>query len=471
METFMNKDFLLESNEAKQLFHQCAATLPIIDYHCHIPAYEIAENMAFDNISQLWLGADHYKWRYMRSCGIEEKYITGNASDKDKFIKWASCLGKAIGNPLFSWSHLELQRYFDYHDLLWEDTAEAVWHLCNQKLKTPQFHARQIIKKSNVHLICTTDDPIDTLKWHKQIADDPTFSVKVLPTFRPDLALEIGSENYIPYIKKLSEAAALPIAHYSELKKALIKRLDKFIEHGCRLTDHGLTYVMYVPCSEEEASQIFTKKMNGGTLSQEEILKFKTALLLFLAENYAKKGLVMQLHYGCLRDNNTKMLHLIGKNTGYDCISSYTPADQLSAFLNALEQSNTLPKTILYSLNPNDNAIIGAMIGCFQNADAITKIQQGSAWWFNDNQIEIEKQLASFASLSSLNGFVGMLTDSRSLLSYTRHEYFRRILCNYIGHLVEKGAYPKCDALLFSIIKNICYNNAVRYFELPLKMI
>lgn len=468
MKEFMNDDFLLENETAKKLYHTIAKQLPIIDYHCHIPAKDIAEDVRFTNITQLWLGADHYKWRFMRSCGIEERFITGDASDREKFEKWAWCLGRAIGNPLFHWSHLELQRYFDYHGILSEKTADEVWTLCNRKLTMPGMSARELMKSSQVTLICTTDDPVDSLIYHEQLAADSSFSIQVLPAFRPDAVIAIEKKDFADYIEALGKTCNTRIQDLNSLQNVLRDRISYFASHGCKIADHGLYSVMYQQCSLETANRIFKKRLSGAKLTSMEELEYQTTLMLFLGEEYQKHNWTMQLHYGCKRDNNTKMYRSIGANTGFDCISTDTPSAPLTDFLNALDDKDMLPRTILYSLNPADNQAIGSIIGCFQNADAVTKIQQGAAWWFNDNKLEIEKQLISFASLSNLFGFVGMLTDSRSFLSYTRHEYFRRILCNLVGTWVENGEYPNDSALLTELIQNLSYNNAISYFQLPI---
>ena len=469
MNTFMDKDFLLKTKTAQKLFHSYADKVPILDYHCHINPEEIAHDRRFDNITQVWLGGDHYKWRFMRSCGVEEKYITGDASDHDKFIAWAKCLGRAIGNPLHHWSHLELQRYFGYKGALNEKTAEEVWNLCNKKLQSPEMSARGLIKKSGVTLICTTDDPVDALNFHDEIKNDKTFNVQVLPAWRPDRAMNLEKPDYFDYLDKLSEAVSFKIGTYDELIKALKIRMDYFASKGCLVSDHGLDFVMYNPASKEEVDAIFKKRLSGGTVSYEEELKFKTAFLLDMGKEYKKKNWVMQLHYGCKRNNNTVMFNKIGPDTGFDCIKSETSSSALADFLNALNSEDALPKTILYSLNPGDNEAIGTILGCFQDSTAVAKIQQGSAWWFNDHKTGMERQMTSLASLGNLSGFVGMLTDSRSFLSYARHEYFRRILCNLIGQWVEDGEFPYDEDILSSMIKDISYNNAVRYFGFDLE--
>ncbi len=465
----MDDEFLLESKVASKLYHEYAEKTPILDYHCHISPQEIAEDRKFDNIAQVWLGGDHYKWRYMRSCGTEEKYCTGDASDHDKFIKWAECLEKAIGNPLYHWSHLELQRYFDFHGHLTSENAEEVWELCNKNLADPSMSARGIIKKSGVTLICTTDDPIDDLHWHKQIAEDPTFDVKVLPAWRPDKAMNIEKPDFTDYLAKLSAVAGTgEIKTWKDLKKALSARMNFFDKQGCVVSDHGLDYVMYSPATDDEVEEILSRRLSGKTVSKEDETRFKTAFMLFVAKEYAAHDWTMQLHYGCKRNNNTRMFEATGPDTGYDCIDNHTPAAQVADFLNALDMDNSLPRTILYSLNPIDNAYIGTIIGCFQDSSAVGKIQQGSAWWFNDHIKGMTDQITSLASLGNLSGFVGMLTDSRSFLSYTRHEYFRRILCNILGTWVEKGEFPEDYKILGEIVENISYYNAVRYFKFPL---
>lgn len=469
MKTFMDKDFLLSTDTAKELYHDIAAKMPILDYHCHISPQEIAENRKFDNITQVWLGGDHYKWRQMRSNGVEEKYITGDASDREKFQKWAETLEMAIGNPLYHWSHLELQRYFGYTGVLNSETAEEVWNLCNAKLQEDSMRVQNLILQSGVTLICTTDDPADDLKWHKILAEDENFPVQVLPAWRPDKAMNLEKPDYVEYLEKLGKAAGMEIKTFADLKEALKKRMAFFDSMGCKASDHGLNYVAYAPASEEEMEAVFAKRMNGEAVSAEEEKKFKTAFMLFVAGEYSRLGWVMQLHYGCKRDNNTSMYNKLGPDTGCDCINNYAPAAELADFLNAVNEAGSLPKTILYSLNPNDDEVIGTIIGCFQNSDTVGKIQQGSAWWFNDNKTGMMKQMTSLANLGLLGNFLGMLTDSRSFLSYPRHEYFRRILCELIGGWVENGEYPKDMKTLEKIIKGISYNNAVRYFGFQLE--
>ena len=466
MKKFMDKDFLLETETAKHLYHDYAAKMPIIDYHCHLSPKEIYEDVRFENITQVWLGADHYKWRQMRWGGVPEEYITGNASDRDKFQKWAETLERAIGNPLMAWSHLELQRYFGYTGHLCGDTAEEVWQLCNAKLAEPQMTARGLIKASNVTLLCTTDDPIDSLEWHKKLAEDDTFDVQVLPAWRPDKAAYIEKADYADYIKKLESVSGIQIDSFDALITALRKRMTFFAEMGCSVSDHGLSFVMYRPASRETVNEIFKSRISGATLTEEQELQFKTAFMLEMGKAYNELGWVMQLHYGVRRDLNKRIFGNLGPDAGIDSIDSVAPVGELAQFLNALETDGGLPKTIIYSLNPTDNAAIGTVIGCFQDSSAVGKIQQGSAWWFNDHKTGMTDQMISLGNLGLLGNFVGMLTDSRSFLSYTRHEYFRRILCALIGEWVETGEYPNDEEALATLVEDICYKNAKKYFKL-----
>ncbi len=469
MKPFLDENFLLHTPTAQALYHQTAASMPILDYHCHIDPQEIYQDRRFENITQAWLGGDHYKWRQMRSNGVEEDYITGGAPDREKFQKWAETLDKAIGNPLFHWSHLELRRFFGYTGVLGAETAQEVWDLCGQKLQESGMSARSLILRSRVTLLCTTDDPADDLKWHRLLREDAGFPVQVLPAWRPDKAMGLEKPGYGDYIAKLGQAAGRKIESFADLKAALRTRMDYFAAMGCRLSDHGLEYLMYAPASEEEVSAIFAKRLNGGPVSREEELRFKTACLLFLGGEYVRLGWAMQLHFGVVRDNNTAMFRRVGPDTGFDAMGSCVPAGQALALLDALSSRNALPKTILYSLNPGDDPVIGALIGCFQDASAVGKIQQGSAWWFNDHKEGMRRQLTSLANLGLLGNFLGMLTDSRSFLSYPRHEYFRRVFCDLIGGWVEDGEYPNDREKLVRLVKDICYNNAVRYFGFSLE--
>ena len=471
MKAFMDKDFLLSTPTAQKLYHDFAENTPILDYHCHINPKEIAEDRKFENITQVWLGGDHYKWRQMRSNGIDEYYITGGASDREKFQKWAETLEKAIGNPLYHWSHLELRKYFGYEGYLNGETAEEVWNLCNAKLQEDSMTVRNLIKQSNVKLICTTDDPVDSLEWHKVIADDKIFDVQVLPAWRPDKAMNLEKPEYLDYLKTLSEVSGVEVKSFKDLMKALSLRMDFFASMGCCVSDHALEYVMYAPASEEEIEKIFAGRLNGGSVSREDEMKFKTAFMTAVGKEYHKRNWVMQLHYGCKRDNNVFRYDQLGPDTGFDCINNYAPSAQMADFLNALSSTDELPKTILYSLNPNDNESIGTILGCFQGPETVGKIQQGSAWWFNDHKVGMMNQMISLANLGLLSNFVGMLTDSRSFLSYTRHEYFRRILCELIGGWVENGEYPDDYKALEKIVKGISFNNAVNYFGFDLKTV
>ena len=465
MKQFLDRDFLLNTETAKRLYHEAAEKLPIIDYHCHLNPREIWEDIRYENITQVWLGGDHYKWRLMRSAGVPEKYITGDASDREKFEKYAEVLGKAVGNPLYHWSHLELRRFFGYEGILNRETAGEVWELANAKLQSEGYSSRGLIRMSNVETICTTDDPADTLEWHEKLAADRTFPVMVLPAWRPDAAMDIGKPSYPAYIARLEAAAGMRITSFTGLKEALHRRLEFFAAHGCRLSDHGMAYVAFAPAPDAEIERIFRNRMEGAMPVPEEEAEFQHAFLSVMAAEYRERDWVMQLHYGVRRDNNPVMFRAIGPNTGFDCADNYMPASQTAAFLGALEEAGNLPKTILYSLNPADNAVIGTIIGCFQNGQAAGRIQQGSAWWFNDHFDGMRTQMKSLAALGYLAGFVGMLTDSRSFLSYPRHEYFRRILCRILGEWVEEGFYPGDMETLREIAADISYFNAKRYFK------
>ena len=464
MKSFMDQDFLLTTETAKQLYHKVAADCPIIDYHCHINPREIYEDRRYETITQIWLGGDHYKWRLMRCAGIPEALITGDASDYDKFRAFAKVLSQSIGNPIYHWSHLELQRFFGYHGTLNEKTADEVWTLANQKLQSDGFSVRGLIERSNVALICTTDDPVDTLEWHQKLAGDQSFSTRVLPAWRPDKAMNIEKAEFTAYLQKLSEVSGIKIASFADLKEALRTRLQYFDANHCSLSDHALDYAMYVPAEDTEIERIFADKLSGKAVTEQDVLQFKTAFMLFLAGEYRRMGWVMQLHYGCRRNNNPTMFDELGPDTGYDAIDTYTPSAQLAALLGAMEQTTGLPKTILYSLNPGDNEAIDTICGCFQNDEAVCKIQHGSAWWFNDHFAGMTEHLTSLGNLGYLAGFIGMLTDSRSFLSYPRHEYFRRILCRLLGEWVEDGLYPNDFETLSQIVRGICVDNAKAYF-------
>lgn len=468
MKAFLDDDFLLTTPTARRLY-QVARSMPILDYHCHLDPKEIAQDRRFENITQVWLGGDHYKWRLMRANGVDEAYITGDAPDREKFQKWAETLELAIGNPLYHWSHLELRRYFGYEGVLNGDTAQEVWELCNQKLQEPGMSARNLIANSGVTLVCTTDDPADSLEWHQQLAQDSSFLVKVLPAWRPDAAMGLERPEYLDYLQRLGQAAGVKIRTYADLKEALLSRMAFFDKMGCRASDHALTVAVCQPASEEELERVFQKRLEGEPLTQEELAAFQTGFLRFVAGEYKRLGWVMQLHYGCRRNNNTRMFHKLGRDTGYDAVLQGTPSLEVAAFLDLLASQDALPRMVLYSLNPNDDEGLNSVIGCFQDGTPLGRIQQGSAWWFNDHKTGMVKQLTAFANGGLLGNFIGMLTDSRSFLSYPRHEYFRRILCELLGAWVENGEYPADWKALEKMVRGVCYNNAVEFFGFPLE--
>ncbi len=466
MKPFMDKDFLLSTETAKKLYHDFAAECPIIDYHCHVNPKEIYEDKHFDNITGVWLSGDHYKWRIMRSNGVDEYYITGGANDREKFQKFAEALPKAIGNPMYHWCHLELKNYFGYEGVLNGETAEDVWQLTCKKLSEQEMGVRGLISKSNVAFVGTTDDPIDSLEWHKKIAEDDTIKTIVSPSFRPDKALNIDKVGWNEYIGNLSRVSEIKIKDFYSLKHALGERIKYFNDAGCKVSDHGLDHMIFCDVTDEVNDEIMKKALAGEKVSASEAEGFKTSLLVFCASQYAKFGWVMQLHYNCLRNPNSKMFDKLGADTGFDCIGPDNGSEKLAKLLDKLNTKDALPKTILYSLDSSDNSFLDTLIGSFQGTEVAGKLQHGSAWWFNDNKQGMKDQLISLANLSLLGNFVGMLTDSRSFLSYTRHEYFRRILCDLIGQWVENGEYP-CDMnQLGTIVKDICHNNAVRYFNI-----
>lgn len=466
MQPFMDKDFLLENDTAKVLYHDYAAPMPIFDYHCHLSPQEIAEDKVYKNITELWLGGDHYKWRGMRTNGVAEAYITGEKSDWEKFKKYAETVPYTLGNPLYHWTHLELRRYFDTDLLLSPETAEEVWHLCNRKLAEESFSARGLIKRSNVTVICTTDDPVDDLKWHKKIAEDDSFDVTVLPTFRPDKGIHIEKPTFIPWVKTLGMTVGYDIDSVDSLLKALLERVDYFHRTGCRLADLGMDTLRYSLKHPATATEAFKQAMAGETLTAEGIDNFKGLIIHTLGKAFADRGWVMQLHMGALRNNNTRMYQQLGPDSGFDSIGDGTFARELSNMLDDMDKTNQLPKTILYCLNPRDNYVLGTMTGNFQGDGIPGKIQFGSGWWFCDQKEGMIEQMKALSNLGLLSRFVGMLTDSRSFLSYTRHEYFRRILCNLIGEWVEKGEYPADIAFLGKVVQDISYNNAKNYFNL-----
>ena len=469
LKKFLDKNFLLSSKTAKTLYHKYAADMPIVDYHCHVSPKEIYENKRFDNISQVWLSGDHYKWRVMRSNGVDEYYITGEASDREKFQKFAEALPKAIGNPMYHWCHLELKTYFGYNGILNGDTAEHVWNLTKERLKADNMGVRGLIEQSNVAFIGTTDDPVDSLEWHKKIADEGKIKTVVAPSFRPDKAFNVDKVGWKEYIKALSEVSGVEISDVTTLKKALGLRIEHFNAHGCRASDHGLDYIVCAPASEAEINAVFARGLGGEVVSPEDAAILKTELLKFCAGEYVRLGWAMQLHYNCLRNPNSIMFKKLGPDTGFDINGPHHCFAALACLLDLLNRENVLPKTILYSLDGGDNAFLDTIIGAFQGTEVAGKLQHGSAWWFNDNKQGMIEQMVSLANLSLLGNFVGMLTDSRSFLSYTRHEYFRRILCELIGSWVENGEYPADIPAVGKIVQDICANNALRYFGLENK--
>jgi len=465
MKKFMDENFLLSNETAVRLYHDYAADCPIVDYHCHVSPKEIYEDKAFENITGVWLSGDHYKWRLMRSNGVDEYYITGNAPDREKFQKFAEALPKAIGNPMYHWCHLELKKYFGYEGILNGDTAEEVWQLTSEKLQNG-LTVRKLIEMSNVAFVGTTDDPIDSLEWHKKITEDETIKTVVAPSFRPDKALNIDKAGWTDYIKSLEAASGMSVKDVESLKAALSDRIAYFAAHGCKASDHGLDHMIFRLDSAENNDKVMARGLAGETVPTAEAEAFKTELLIHCAKEYAKLGWVMQIHYNCLRNPNSTMLKKIGPDTGFDCIGPDNGAEKVAKFLDVLYVAEALPKTVLYSLDSSDNAFLDTIIGAFQGTEAAGKLQHGSAWWFNDQKQGMTEQLVSLANLSILGNFIGMLTDSRSFLSYTRHEYFRRILCNLLGTWVENGEYPDDMKQLGQIAADISYYNAVRYFDL-----
>lgn len=462
--SFMDDNFLLETATAQKLYHEYAAPQPIIDYHCHLPPAQIAENKQFKNIAEIWLGGDHYKWRFMRSSGVAEEFCSGDAPDQEKFRAFCRVLPLGIGNPLYHWSHLELRRYFGVDLIINEQNADAIWEACNAKIGLPALSARGLMTGSNVKAVCTTDDPIDDLAHHAAVKQSG-FEVKVLPTFRPDKAVKIDIAGFAEYIVKLAEVSGVQINRFADVTKALGLRLDHFAANGCKVSDHAIDNVFFEEASDAELDGILAKAMSGAALSQLEADKYKTAVMLYLGREYAKRGWASQLHISAQRNNNTRMFKKIGPDTGWDSIADGQVAAKLSRYLDALDSDDLLPKTILYTLNPKDNEVLGTMLGNFQDGKIAGKMQFGSGWWFLDQKDGMIKQMTALAALGNLGAFVGMLTDSRSFLSYTRHEYFRRIMCNLLGNWVENGEYPQDWAALKQIVEGISYKNAEAYFK------
>ena len=464
MNNFMDKDFLLDTECAKKLFHEYAESMPICDYHCHLSPKEIYENNQPEDITQLWLSGDHYKWRAMRSCGVSEEYCTGNASSKDKFLKFAYALQYCIGNPLYHWAHIELKKYFNIETPLCAKTAEEVFERANEAIRNGDFRPQTLIEKSNVKYVCTTDDPTDDLKYHMLLAGQD-LPFKVLPSFRPDKALGINLNGFSEYISSLSKAADTQISCVQDVINALCKRADYFNEAGCRISDQAFDYVPYEECSKEELDIIFKKGLNGEELEQKEVDRYRTAIMLALGKKYNELGWAMEVHIGALRNNNTAMFNKLGADTGFDSVDDREIAKPLSRFLDALCKEGNLPKTILFNLNDKDNTPLATMLGNFQSSEAESKIQFGPAWWFLDTMDGMTAQLKTLGNLGVLGKFVGMETDSRSFTSYGRHDYFRRILCRLIGRWVEDGWYANDEEILKEIICGISFDNAVKYFN------
>ncbi|MGE6106268.1 glucuronate isomerase [Aeromonas sobria] len=469
MTAFMTDDFLLDTEFSRQLYHGFAAGQPIFDYHCHLPPELIAQDHGFANLYEIWLKGDHYKWRAMRSNGVDERFCTGDADDYAKFEAWARTVPQTLGNPLYHWTHLELKRPFGLTGtLLGPDTAREIWDFCNDKLARPEFSARGIMRQMKVKMAGTTDDPVDDLRHHAAIAADSGFDIKVLPSWRPDKAFNIEAEGFADYLARLGEVSDVEIRRFADLTHALAIRLDHFAAHGCKIADHALDEVLFGQASEQELDAMLARRLGGETLAPDEVAAFKSAVLIYLAGEYKRRDWVQQYHIGALRNNNSRRLLTLGPDTGFDSINDAPMARALSRLLDAQDSQDALPKTILYCLNPRDNEVLGTMIGNFQGGNIPGKMQFGSGWWFNDQKDGMERQLTQLAQLGLLSRFVGMLTDSRSFLSYTRHEYFRRILCRMVGRWVAEGEAPADLALLGAMVENICFNNARDYFAIEL---
>ena len=467
MKNFMDEDFLLSNETARRLYHDYAQSQPIFDYHCHLNPKEIAENRRFNDLTEIWLEGDHYKWRALRTAGVEERLITGNATNYEKYLAWAKTVPLCIGNPLYHWTHLELRRPFGITNTLFNpQTADKIWQQCNEMLQDSRFSARGIMQQMNVKLVGTTDDPLDSLQYHQDIADDTTFDIEVVPSFRPDKIFKIELPHFNDYLTQLSAVSDVEINNFADLQKAVLKRLDHFDLHGCKSADHGIEILRFASIPDEsELDKILQLRRDNQPLSELQIAQFSTAILVWLGQQYQQRNWVMQLHIGALRNNNSRMFKLLGADAGFDSIADRTFAEPLSRLLDAIDQSADLPKTIIYCLNPRDNEMIASMIGNFQGGGIAGKIQFGSGWWFNDQKDGMERQLQQLSQLGLLSQFVGMWTDSRSFLSYTRHEYFRRILCEMLGQWVEKGEAPNDLNLLGNMVENICFNNAKSYFK------
>lgn len=467
MRKFMDDNFLLHTDASIRLYFDYAEPQPIYDFHCHLSPKEIADDINFQNLTEVWLAGDHYKWRALRTAGVDEQLITGNANDYDKYMAWAKTVPLTLGNPLYHWTHLELRRPFGIKNILFnEKTADHVWQIANEQLSQPTFSTRGILKQMNVKSVGTTDDPIDSLESHKKIANDPSFDVKVVPSWRPDRAFKIELDGFVDYIQKLGSVTNIEITTFDQLQSALKMRLDYFNQHGCEASDHGIDILRYADSPDKTTlNAILTKRFNNQFLSELEISQFSTALLVWLSQEYHKRNWVMQLHIGPIRNNNQRMFKQLGADVGFDSIGDRMIAEALSKFLNALDCNDQLPKTILYCANPKDNEVLATMIGNFQGSGIPGKIQFGSGWWFNDQKNGMERQLMQLSQMGLLSQFVGMLTDSRSFLSFTRHEYFRRILSNILGQWMEDGEIPLDFELVGKMLSDICYHNAHRYFS------
>ncbi len=463
--TFINENFLLRNKKSQDLYHNIAKQLPIIDYHCHLPVKEIADNINFETITKIWLNGDHYKWRAMRTNGVDEKYCTGSASDWEKFLAWAETVSNTLRNPLYHWTHLELKNPFGISDkLLNKDTAKEIYDKCNSLLSQDEFSTRGLLKHFNVETVCTTDDPVDLLEYHKKIKGDG-FSVKVIPAWRPDKGMAVENlDSFLLWMNRLQEVSGIGINNFSDYITALRKRHDYFHLNGCRLSDHGIETAYAEDYTQSELEKIFVKILKKEKLNPDEILKFKSAMMYEFGLMDFEKGWTQQLHLGALRNNNTRMFRTLGPDTGWDSIGDFEIARPLSKYLDKLDNENKLAKTIIYNLNPADNELIATMIGNFQDGTIPGKLQFGSAWWFLDQLDGMEKQINVLSNLGLLSRFIGMLTDSRCFLSYSRHEYFRRLLCRILGDDVENGLIPDDDSMLESMVENICYYNAKNYF-------
>ncbi|TAE35805.1 MAG: glucuronate isomerase [Runella slithyformis] len=467
LKTFITEEFLLKSETAKRLYYDFAQQMPIIDYHNHLIPKQIADDTVFENLTQVWLYGDHYKWRAMRTNGIDERYCTGDASDQEKFQKYAETVPYTMRNPIYHWTHLELLRYFDVDILLNKDTAAEIYEECSTKLKRPDFSTQNLLRKMKVELVGTTDDPTDSLQYHQQLGNKPSFGGLMLPTFRPDKAMAVeNTPDFLAYVQKLTAVSGVQIAHFDDFLAALASRYAHFVSLGCKASDHGLEQIYAEDCTETEAKIIFKKVLDLQAITPLEILKFKSAMLLWFGQQNHAHGLVQQFHLGALRNNNQRLLAALGPDTGFDSIGDFSQARSLSKYLNKLDSTNQLAKTILYNLNPADNEMMAAMIGNFQDGTVAGKIQFGSGWWFLDQKDGMERQINALSNMGLLSQFVGMLTDSRSFLSYPRHEYFRRILCNLIGQDVENQELPNDLPWLGKMVQDICYYNAKAYFEL-----